>query len=592
MSEEAPHDKKYDAFGHEVSEEDVLPDAPRLPPFVQEWLTFLGKAADNARGGLISILLEKELVVKFATIKTAIDDDPEGFPLVTEVYNGLFDILDAFHAQTRPEYLNGKLVPNLKKFIDEEIKNVELKDTRPSIEGLPFLIDNKVEGIDAINKHFSMVNDQGKLIVMYDNPLAGPQRLKKEDFEAKLAPHKFTGGQRPADMSKIWWDYPLRSYYDHVVFDPSWKHGQKKGIYNLWRGFPVAPIEGDCTPALDFMEKIIANCDEETYLYLMEYQALLIQRPWILPEIMIVLLSKHKGVGKSFWIEKIIARLVGQYYHKAHNAKQAFSTFNEHLERCIVLHFEEIRITEQYSHQLNNYITGGQYPIEPKGFRQRMCQNFLHCLMSANNDDEMSMIYTTVDERRLAVFNPSEERTQDHKYFGELDDWFLRDSGLGKYIWHLGHYPLGTHNVNIRKPPKTNALRVQQRQNLKGFKKFLYDLVVSERLPFIEMSVDGYYIVPKVALQNRYNSKIDRYSRGSYRGAVTSIGRELHELIPSLGPDTKRGKEPCYKFPNLRIVRSDLEKYLVGDWETPTADAWWIKDEGIYDELKLSGIRD
>jgi hypothetical protein len=76
----------------------------------------------------------------------------------------------------------------------------------------PKTFERRSEAIAAVNAKHSMVNDQGKHIVMYDNPLVGPQRLMKQDFEAKLAPVKLLTADKYIPVSKIWWESPDRSY--------------------------------------------------------------------------------------------------------------------------------------------------------------------------------------------------------------------------------------------------------------------------------------------------------------------------------------------------------------------------------------------
>ena len=81
-------------------------------------------------------------------------------------------------------------------------------------------------------------------------------------------------------VAKIWFESPPRRQYDDITYDPG---KSIPGYYNLFRGFPIKPIPGDCSLFLDLIKNVICSGNEENFQYLLKWFAHLFQRPAELP---------------------------------------------------------------------------------------------------------------------------------------------------------------------------------------------------------------------------------------------------------------------------------------------------------------------
>src|SRR5258705_787666 len=99
---------------------------------------------------------------------------------------------------------------------------------------------------------------------------------------------------------------------------------------NLWRGFGVKAIKGDCPKFLDFMRDIICSGNEEHFDYLVKREATILQKR-IRTEVALGLQTKEEGCGKGFY-ERTMGRLLGNHAMQLGNADHITGKFNPQLE--------------------------------------------------------------------------------------------------------------------------------------------------------------------------------------------------------------------------------------------------------------------
>lgn len=68
---------------------------------------------------------------------------------------------------------------------------------------------------------------------------------------------------------------------------------------NLWRGFGVKAIKGDCSQFLGFARDIICNGNAEHFDYLIKREAFIVQKR-SRSEVALALQTKEEGAGKVF----------------------------------------------------------------------------------------------------------------------------------------------------------------------------------------------------------------------------------------------------------------------------------------------------
>ena len=189
------------------------------------------------------------------------------------------------------------------------------------------------------------------------------------------------GKTRP--LGSAWIGHKYRRAYDGVGFYPK---GAPEGHYNLWCGFAVTPIEGDCRLFLEHIRENIANGDQPTYDYIIAWMADVVQNPDKLVGTALVLRGSM-GVGKGVFANEFGA-LFGRHYISLNNSGLLVGRFNGHFKDKVLLLADEAFWggDKQAEGALKNLVTEPIITIEEKGLNAYPMKNHLHMIFSTNND--------------------------------------------------------------------------------------------------------------------------------------------------------------------------------------------------------------
>ena len=216
-------------------------------------------------------------------------------------------------------------------------------------------------------------------------------------------------GEKETTLGDWWLRHPDSRCYDEMVFDPRLEPDSDPNIYNLWRGFPYEPIEGDLSPLEDFLYNVLCSKSQASYDYTWRFMAHIVQYPGNRPDKGLVL-QGEKGTGKSFFAETICGGLVGPRHYKLE--RNPYRKFNADTQNTILMFCDEYesRGTSKEDAELKRLITGQTRSIERKGFDQIDQWNCLHIIIASN---DAHVIKADRDTRRFFVLNVSSERKQD-----------------------------------------------------------------------------------------------------------------------------------------------------------------------------------
>jgi hypothetical protein len=115
------------------------------------------------------------------------------------------------------------------------------------------------------------------------------------------------GELQSVPMGSYWIGSRKRRQYDGgMAFMPQ-RNGDVGNKLNLWHGFGVKPVKGDCSKFLGFARDIICSGNAEHFDYLIKREATVLQKR-IRTEVALGLQTKEAGAGKGFY-EKSIRRL-------------------------------------------------------------------------------------------------------------------------------------------------------------------------------------------------------------------------------------------------------------------------------------------
>lgn len=294
--------------------------------------------------------------------------------------------------------------------------------------------------------------------------------LKKEYANRKVLDH---GSDKPrmVNLVDLWLEHPdRRTYAAGICFSPDSQLLQR---YNLWRGWSYKPVEGDVTPFTDFVTNIVASGNQDHAQYILGWVAQMVQKPLSKVGVGLVLRGS-KGSGKTFFGE-LVGGLCKAHHRIVSKAEHVTGKFNRHLEDTLMLQCDEAYWARNKAAEgaLKDLLTNSRITVERKGMDSYSSNNYTRILFSSN---EEWVVPASLDERRFAIFDVSDARQQDAKYFGALRRWYDR-GGAEAMLYYFKHFDLNT--VDVRVAPQTNALDEQKLHSLDTVDQWLMDCIGS-----------------------------------------------------------------------------------------------------------------
>ena len=275
---------------------------------------------------------------------------------------------------------------------------------------------------------------------------------------------------------KWWIRHPLGRAYRDVVYAPG--RSLSRDVMNLWRGFAVSPSsEGSCSIYLDHLRENVCNGNPEHFDYLIRWMAFAVQRPNE-PGHVAVVLRGLKGAGKGVTAVHFGA-LWGRHFVPIVNADH-LTKFNSLIEAASVVFLDECLLPKKdHVHEsiLKAMTTERYVNVECKGVDVRQRPNLLHLILSSNAP---WIVNASGDERRYLFLHVGNGRLQDHAYFEAMEAEMLA-GGYGALLKLLLEMDLA--GFNVRRAPKTDALREQVDFSLEPEDEWLLTMLLDGELP-------------------------------------------------------------------------------------------------------------
>lgn len=329
-------------------------------------------------------------------------------------------------------------------------------------------------------------------------------------------------------LGKYWIEHPMRRQYDTMRFMPLI---EKDGVYNLWRGFAVEAVPGDCSLYLQHVRENICRGNEIWYDYLIKWMARVVQEPATAGEVAIVLRG-GKGTGKG-WFARSFGRLFGRHHIHIANAKHLIGNFNAHLRDCVSLFADEAFFAGDKSHEsvLKMLITEDTIPIEAKGYDVESAPNFVHLIMASNDPH---VIRATGDERRYFVLDVGEGKKQDASFFGDMGRQ-MENGGYEALLYHLQSIDLS--NFQVRSVPHTDALQEQKLLSMSYDEEWWYRKLQDGRIFETDSQWDRFAQTERITKD--FIGYMDSW-KTNRRGNETALGRFLSRVCPHIKKTQRR----------------------------------------------------
>jgi len=269
------------------------------------------------------------------------------------------------------------------------------------------------------------------------------------------------------DPFKLWCEWFYHREVRAIGFDPSDK--PRKDIFNLWRGYNVskevadAYDEQNAQPILDIIKEIWCNNDQDSYEYVLNYFAHIIQKPEQKTGVLLALKSKQGGC-KGIIIRKLEEIIGDDHYVQNCNADNLFGNFNGQLEGKVLVNLDEAFWggDKKMEGVMKNKITEGKQTINKKNKEAYTIDCFANYIISTNND---WFAGTTEDDRRYYCLELN------NKYSGRMTkekEGIIKkvlDAPCESFAKILYNRDLSNFNARIFKKTKTAQEQVERNWN-------------------------------------------------------------------------------------------------------------------------------
>ena len=425
--------------------------------------------------------------------------------------------------------------------------------------------------VDRMNKKHAAIMVQGQFVVMNEerNPTFKRNEItlsskghfgnRYEQLPAKITKWKKTkmknadGKSIYEETSKIqpkgliWLRSPQRRQYNGFFFNPD-KDKEVDGYYNLWKGFAVKPIQGDCSLYLQHIYEVIAQENKEIYDYILNWMADAVQNITTRPGVSIILRG-GSGAGKGAMIE-LFGELFGQHYLPVSDSKLIVGHFNAHLKDCVILFGDEAFYAGDKQHEsiLKTLITSTTRMIEYKGKDAIPLPNFTRVMMASN---KYWVVPMEMDNRRFFILDVSDNKAMDEKYFDALFDQMNKNKGKEALLYDLLNRDIS--KKSIKKFPATQAILDNKLESLDSIGQWLFYILSNEDLATlgIEKNISE--------LHEEYRIFCGRQRPASYN----AWQRQMRKYFPGLERERRTGESKRnYVFPSLNVCREQFEDRL------------------------------
>jgi hypothetical protein len=378
------------------------------------------------------------------------------------------------------------------------------------------------------------------------------------------------------ESAGVWWlKSPHRRQYHGLTFAPG---RDVEGFYNLWRGFAVQAIPGDCSMYLTHLRDVICRGNSEHFNYLLGWMARAVQFPDS-PGQVAVVLRGAQGTGKSFFA-KVFGQLFGRHFLQVSDPKHLVGSFNAHLRDCVVLFGDEAFFAGDKSHEsvLKTLITEENMQIERKGFDVEQSPNYTHLIMASNSQ---WVVPAGANERRFFCLDVGTQFRQNSDHFAEIANQ-MENGGKEALLDFLLNHDIS--KFEVRTVPHTEALRDQRHLTLEPLEAWWYgklldghqlgeDPLWRNQIVCEDLILDFIQYTKDFAIRHHVNSAqigqfLKRLCPGLSRSMKSVVVKSKNIYQEDIDKHVRKG---VYSFPALSICREA--------WNLNFGDESWPDDQ-------------
>lgn len=363
----------------------------------------------------------------------------------------------------------------------EDAKAGEFVDSKP--EGvleldLPSRFITNILNVQALQKRYAVLMHKGKTRIVsrsYDN--GGVDLIELKSFHefyrylnAEVVINK-NGMTRREYASYEFMDSDQTGRYLGLVFNP--RGNSPKAVWNLWEGFQVKRKKGKIKLFLKLLWAL-CNGNRDHMHYFLDWLAHMVQKPWELPEVAIVLRGAQ-GIGKGT-LMKILGKFTRHYLHLS-SSRPLVGNFNGILANALLVFCDESVWGGDKSAEgtLKALITEKEHSINEKMEKEYMIDNYKRFIFASN--EEWAVPVGAKDRRYFVLdCNPKYKgKTNEGEFFWKIDQ-AMKNEGLVEAVFDF-LMERDISEVNIRQAPKTNGYVELMAKSMDTCTHYLYDMI-------------------------------------------------------------------------------------------------------------------
>lgn len=220
-----------------------------------------------------------------------------------------------------------------------------------------------------------------------------------------------------------------------------------KNMFNIWLGFKAKRVKANMKfvqPWLTYIKEVLANDDEKTFEYLLNWLANMFQYPGEMNEVALVLYGPE-GCGKSTLANFLHQFCLGSELTVAYpNVEAIVGKFNTLMagKKLGVLHelLKCDRDGKKDMELLKQFITEVNQKIEPKGKDAIMIKSILCWMFITNHIDCMHL---TPNQRRIVAVTCSSRYMGNHEYWADFRTKHFNQEHADHLVsWFIDEYKM------------------------------------------------------------------------------------------------------------------------------------------------------
>lgn len=359
---------------------------------------------------------------------------------------------------------------------------------------------------------------------------------------------------KQVNKAYFWLKHPNRRTFKNIVFDPA-RPGDYDGNFNIFKGFAVEPMQGDCSLYWGHVDNVICCGNIEYCRYVRKWMACVIQKPNLLATALV--LRGLQGTGKNKFVE-YFGKIFDPYYVTVTTLDHVTGKFNNHLKYAYLIHANEATWgnTKKEVGAIKALITDPTIMIEGKGKDAVPVNNCRHLIVSSNEDWAVPM---DLDDRRFFVLNISAHRKEDTRYFQELEHQ-MSQGGIEALLYDLLQEDLS--DFDPRKMPPNDFGFDMKMRTASSVVKFIYDALGEGRFSMATCSkTKAWGSHPSKQVYHCYRDWCKQ--EGLRQETREEFGKWLKKIlaVEKRRPTIKGAREWWYEFSSIEESRRAFEKF-------------------------------